>query len=111
MEYKKGMHTVVETPSYIRKAEGLFSAEEMADIVNTVAKNPEAGDVMQGSGGFRKFRVGREGMGKRGGGRVVYIYRNEAFPVFLITVVPKERESEPKQGRTKHAEETRRRNL
>jgi len=89
MEYKKGMHTVVETPSYIRKAEGLFSAEEMADIVNTVAKNPEAGDVMQGTGGFRKFRVGREGMGKRGGGRVVYIYRNEAFPVFLITVFPK----------------------
>jgi hypothetical protein len=89
MEYKKGMHTVVETPSYVRKAEGLFSAEEMADIVNTVAKNPEAGDVMQGTGGFRKFRVGREGMGKRGGGRVVYIYRNEAFPVFLITVFPK----------------------
>jgi DNA-binding transcriptional regulator YiaG len=28
-------------------------------------------------------------MGKSGGARVVYIWRNEKFPVFLITVFPK----------------------
>jgi len=28
-------------------------------------------------------------MGKGGGARVVYIWRNERFPVFLITVFPK----------------------
>jgi hypothetical protein len=28
-------------------------------------------------------------MGKSGGARVVYIWRNERFPVFLITVFPK----------------------
>jgi hypothetical protein len=33
-------------------------------------------------------------MGKSGGARVVYIWRNERFPVFLIAVVPKnEREN------------------
>ncbi len=61
----------------------------MDDIVKTVAHDPEIGDVMQGTGGFRKFRVARDGMGKRGGGRVVYIYRNESFPVFLITAFAK----------------------
>jgi hypothetical protein len=28
-------------------------------------------------------------MGKSGGARVVYIWQNERFPVFLITVFPK----------------------
>jgi hypothetical protein len=33
-------------------------------------------------------------MGKSGGARVVYIWRNENFPVFLIAVFPKnEKES------------------
>jgi RelE toxin of RelEB toxin-antitoxin system len=50
---------------------------------------PKCGDVIRGTGGFRKVRVARKGMGKSGGARVVYIWRNERFPVFLITVFPK----------------------
>ncbi len=42
--------------------------------------------MIRGTGGFRKVRVARKGMGKSGGARVVYIWRNERFPVFLITV-------------------------
>jgi hypothetical protein len=41
------------------------------------------------SGRISKVRVARKGMGKSGGARVVYIWRNERFPVFLITVFPK----------------------
>jgi hypothetical protein len=41
------------------------------------------------TGGFRKVRVGRGGMGKRGGARVVYILRSDEFPVFLITAYAK----------------------
>ena len=37
-----------------------------------LAANPFAGDVVPGSGGVRKVRWGREGMGKRGGVRVLY---------------------------------------
>jgi hypothetical protein len=81
--------TVVETPSYLAIANKLFSDEESADIVNLVSADPEAGDVMTGTGGFRKLRVARQGMGKSGGARVVYIWRNDKFPVFLITVFPK----------------------
>ena len=54
-----------------------------------VAADPDCGEVMQGTGGFRKIRVGRGGIGKRGGARVVYIVRNEGFPVFLVTAYPK----------------------
>ena len=81
------MHTVVETPQYIKASESIFSEAERTDIVNMVATDPECGDVMEGTGGFRKVRVGREGMGKRGGALVIYILRNEEYPVFLIGVL------------------------
>lgn len=83
------MQTVVETPSYLKVANKLFSEEERADIVELVAADPECGDLIRGTGGFRKVRVTRKGMGKSGGARVVYIWRNERFPLFLITVFPK----------------------
>jgi len=83
------MHVVVETPTYLKAAAAIFSETEMAEIVTMIAVNPDCGEVMQGTGGFRKVRVGRDGMGKRGGARVIYILRNELFPVFLITAYPK----------------------
>ena len=51
-----------------------------------ISANPECGDVIQGTGGFRKVRVGRGSAGKSGGARVIYILRNQAFPVFLVCV-------------------------
>lgn len=83
------MQTVVETPSYLASASKLFSEEERADIVSLVAFAPECGDRMEGTGGFRKVRVARPGMGKSKGSRVIYIYRNERFPIFLIAVFAK----------------------
>lgn len=93
------MQTVVETPSYLRAAEAIFTEAEREDIVAMVAANPKCGEVIAGTGGFRKVRVARGGMGKRGGARLIYIWRNEAFPAFLVTVYAKEREGEPDQER------------
>lgn len=104
MEYKKRVQAVVETPSYLKAAEKLFSQSEREDVVNMVAADPECGEVMQGTGGFRKFRVGRDGIGKRGGARVVYIFRNEGFPVFLVAVYAKnERDNLTKKERNELA--------
>jgi len=83
------MQTVVETPTYLAVARKLFDEEEREEIVTTVAFNPECGEVMAGTGGFRKVRVARAGMGKRGGARVIYIWRNDKLPLFLITVFSK----------------------
>lgn len=83
------MQTVVETPSYLKAAEKIFTESEREDIVAMIAADPECGDLIRGTGGFRKVRVGRSGIGKRGGGRVIYILRNEEFPIFLITAYPK----------------------
>ena len=83
------MQTIVETPGYLAVAEKLFSPGERQDIVLKLAVDPECGDVLAGTGGFRKVRVARGGMGKSGGARVVYIFRNDTFPLFLITVFAK----------------------
>jgi len=64
---------------------------------------------MKGTGGFRKVRVARSGMGKRGGARLIYILRGEAFPIFLIAVYAKnEKQNLTMQERNrlaKHADE------
>lgn len=83
------MQTVVETPGYLKAVEKLFTESERQAIVAMIAAKPECGDLMQGTGGFRKVRVGRTGMGKRGGARVIYILRSESFPIFLITAYAK----------------------
>jgi hypothetical protein len=46
------MHTIVETPSYLRAAaQAGMSEDERRAAVDTVAVNPTAGDEIKGSGG------------------------------------------------------------
>jgi hypothetical protein len=103
------MQTVVETPGYLKAAEAIFSETERERIVAMIAADPECGEIISGTGGFRKVRVPRAGMGKRGGARVIYILRDEDFPVFLVVVYAKnEKDNLTKKERNalaKHASE------
>ena len=89
MAYYFLVQTVVETPMYLRAAKAFYSEAEREEIVLTIAADPEAGDLMPGTGGYRKLRFARPGMGKRGGARVIYLYGGEDFLIFLITVYAK----------------------
>jgi hypothetical protein len=60
-----------------------------------VARNPLAGDEMPGTGGLRKLRWSRAGMGKRGGARVIYYYYNETAPVYLFMAYAKAAQENP----------------
>lgn len=79
--------TVVETPAYLTAAKGVLSDAERAEVVNTVAKNPDAGVAL--GGGMRKIRIPRQGHGKSRGGRVVFLFAGEDIPVFLLTIFAK----------------------
>ncbi len=83
------MWTVVETPAFFKAASVLFTEAERNDIVTAIASDAEAGDLMPGTGGYRKRRFARAGTGKRGGTRVVYLYGGEDLPIFLITACAK----------------------
>lgn len=81
--------TVVETPSFQRDAAAALSAEERTEMISFLAANPDAGDIMPGTGGARKLRWRAQGRGKRGGVRVIYYYHNESLPLFLLNVFAK----------------------
>jgi hypothetical protein len=81
--------TVGETPEYIRRAAKLLSEPERTDLIDHVAANPKAGDLIQGTGGVRKLRWARSGRGKSGGVRVIYYFHSEALPLYLLTVFGK----------------------
>ena len=69
--------TVAETPEYIRCATRLFSAADRMEVVEYLAANPKAGDLMQGTGGVRKLRWGRGGRGKNERANLSKAERNE----------------------------------
>lgn len=55
-------------------------------------KNPEAGEVIEGTGGLRKIRFAdaRRGKGKRGGLRVIYYWWNAGTQFWLYTLYDKD---------------------
>jgi hypothetical protein len=63
-------HAVIETPTFLGDcaAAGL-SEEGRHDIVDVIADDPTAGDLMPGTGGARKRRFRGRGRGKSGGYR------------------------------------------
>jgi hypothetical protein len=83
------MHTIVELPEFIRKSQGLFADEERRSLINYLATHPQAGDLIQGTGGIRKLRWAIQGRGKSGGARVIYYFHNESIPLFLLTALGK----------------------
>ena len=93
MDYTYLMHTapmtVIETPSFLRDAKGLMGDEERQEIVAFLAHNPNAGDILQGTGGIRKLRFAREGSGKSSGYRVIYFFHSPGIPLFALNVFAK----------------------
>ena len=84
------MHTVIETPDYLQDAKDAgLSGDEMAAIIQAIAFDPKAGDLMVGTGGARKLRFAASGRGKRGGVRTVHYFGGDDVPVFMLAVIKK----------------------
>lgn len=83
------MQTVAETPTFTRQAEKMLTDAEKADVINFLAANPDAGDLIVGTGGVRKVRVALAGRGKSGGARVIYYYHSKAIPLYALLIYAK----------------------
>jgi hypothetical protein len=83
------MLTVIETPVFLRYAAKVWDDAEREDFITWLAEHPDAGDVITATGGLRKVRWSRSGMGKRGGVRVIYMWRNAQGELVLLTVYAK----------------------
>jgi hypothetical protein len=81
--------TVVETPEFLSATRKLLTDEDRAVLVDYLAHNPGAGELVQGTGGVRKLPWGLEGRGRRGGARVIYFYHSANIPLFALTAYAK----------------------
>jgi hypothetical protein len=82
----------IEAPFFTEVLPSYFGADDYRELQLHLARDPEAGDVISGTGGFRKLRWPdrRRGKGKRGGLRVIYYYLASDSQVWLITVYDKD---------------------
>ncbi|VAY88706.1 Toxin HigB-2 [mine drainage metagenome] len=78
-------------PSFARFRADYLSDDSFRALQNTLMKNPEAGDIIEGSGGLRKLRHAdvKRGKGKRGGLRVIYFWWNAGRQFWLFTLYDK----------------------
>jgi hypothetical protein len=81
--------TIIETPMFLRYAADVWVDEEKDAFIDWIAHNPHAGDVIVATGGLRKVRWSRAGMGKRGGVRIIYFVRNDQGALILLLVYAK----------------------
>lgn len=83
------MYTVIETPIFSADVRDLWTEDERGEFCLWIAANPEAGDVIPGSGGCRKVRWMREGTDKRSGVRVIYFTRLVNGEIWLLVIYAK----------------------
>lgn len=81
------LQTIVELPEFLRRAKTIMSDDERVALVNYIAAHPETGVAL--GGGLRKVRIPREGGGKSGGYRTIYVFGDTDIPIYLITVFAK----------------------
>ena len=82
----------VELPAFERNRVVYLTDEALRGLQNAMLKNPEAGDVITGTGGLRKVRHGdaSRGKGKRGGLRIIYYWWEPKKQFWLFTLYDKD---------------------
>jgi hypothetical protein len=85
---------VVETEAFLERAKAILTESERARLVAHLASNPEAGQLIPGTGGARKIRWAIAGKGKRGGARTIYYYHSESIPLFVLDVYAKSQKAD-----------------
>jgi mRNA-degrading endonuclease RelE of RelBE toxin-antitoxin system len=81
--------TVAETAAFRKKAEQQLDAAQRRQLIDYLARRPQTGDLIQGTGGLGKLRWSAAGRGKRGGLRVIYYFHDDRMPLYLLALFAK----------------------
>ena len=86
----------VELPPFELHRSNYLDDDDFVRLQRLLMLDPEAGDVIPGTGGLRKLRFAddRRGKGKRGGLRVIYYWWNDGSQFWLFTVYDKDEMSD-----------------
>jgi hypothetical protein len=81
----------IESKVFSKAAQQLLTDDELADLQQSLLQNPNLGDLIPGTGGLRKLRIGQHarGKGKRGGARVIYYFLQRRAHLHLLLLYSK----------------------
>jgi hypothetical protein len=80
-----------------------LSHDDMVALEQSILADPDAGDLVPGTGGLRKIRVGQRevGRGKRGGVRVYYLDLPRRGVTHLVAIFGKREKADLSQAERK----------
>ena len=85
---------LIETPVFTRQVRDYWSDDEYRAFQLHLVLHPDQGKVIPGSGGLRKIRWQMPGRGKRGGARVIYLWRAASGRLYLLYLYAKNARSD-----------------
>lgn len=82
----------IEAPLFARLLSEYLDDDDYREIQLQLVEDPEAGDLLPGTGGFRnlRWRDRRRGKGKRGGLRIIYHYFMADSQIWFMTLYGKD---------------------
>lgn len=78
-----------ETSVFTTQVDRLLDAESYRLLQLRLVADPEAGELIRGTGGLRKIRWQGSGRGKRGGIRAIYYWAGQDGVLLMLLAYPK----------------------
>ena len=85
---------IIETSIFTKQIKKLLTEDEYRKFQVALLINPDAGDVIKGSGGLRKVRWRTKSKGKRGGIRAIYYWYNEKSQIYMLLAYSKNKKDD-----------------
>ncbi len=79
----------IETILFTKLLLDYLTDDQYKELQSFLIKQPDVGDLIQGTGGLRKLRWKLEGKGKRGGIRIIYYWHIKDHHIYLMTIYKK----------------------
>jgi hypothetical protein len=83
------MLTIVESPNFARHWPQYWKKADYAAFIEFIVNSPNAGTIVPHTGGLRKIRWARPGVGKSRGVRVIYFTKDAEGKLILLTIYAK----------------------
>lgn len=79
----------IEALLFTRHLPDYLEDDEYRELQHFLIEQPDAGDLIQGTGGLRKLRWSLDNKGKRGGIRVIYYRQVADDQIYFFTLFAK----------------------
>lgn len=83
------LYEFIESPIFSALLPDYLTDREYSALQEYLCEQPDAGNLVRGSGGVRKVRWSRSGSGKSGGVRICYYTRTRAGQILMLVVYAK----------------------